>query len=512
MLTPDREAELLGVIAAKDQQIEGLRVENKLLREKIDLLVRRVFGGSSEKLDAAQMEMLLGLEAGALAKKAPPAGGDTPAVEPRAPRQQRRPRLPEHLPVEEEVSIPLEVQAQPEAWREIGAEVREQLDYRPARYVRRRLVRKKYVRIDAPHRPPVIAPLPPSLQDGCLAAPAMIAHVIVGKFCDHLPLYRQEQRLKWSHGIELPRQTMMRWLALAVFWLRPIYEMLKTTVLDGDYVQVDETPIRYLDPGGGRCKLGYFWTVLNPKRGVFYHWEPSRAAACLEQIIPAGFRGTLQCDGYAAYPRFARQRQLDLAGCWAHVRRKFHESMEAEPRRAGWVLWQLGHLYRIEAALRDQGAGPALRAAVRASHSRMVVQRLGRVLRQWQSCGKLRPRSNFGAALAYTLGLWEPLSRFLELGEVEIDNNLDENAIRTTALGKKNWLFAGNETSGENLAILYTLAEECRRLQLDPQAYFTEVLTRIPSATNHTVHTLTPAALSVHLPRFQPSLPIAHAA
>jgi transposase len=177
------------------------------------------------------------------------------------------------------------VQAEPEAWREIGQEVREQLDYRPAHYFRRRLVRKKFVRKDAPHRPPLIAPLPPSLQYGCLATPALIAHILVAKFCDHLPLCLQEQRLKWSHGIELPRQTMMRWLSLAVFWMRPIYQQLKTTVVDGDYVQVDETPIRYLDPGGGRCKRGYLWTTHAPGRGGYDHWEPSRASACLEAVL-----------------------------------------------------------------------------------------------------------------------------------------------------------------------------------------------------------------------------------
>ena len=495
-------------------EIVRLRQLVQLLEQKIDLLVRQKFGAKSEKLDERQLELLLAMEQEAEVKKAEPADGIASASEQRPVRHRnpaRRPRLPEDLPVEEEVLIPLAVQAQPEAWREIGQEVREQLDYRPGSYFRRRVVRKKFVSIAQPHQAPIIAPLPPSLQDGCLAAPGLIAHVIVSKFCDHLPLYRQEQRLKWSHDIEVPRQTMMRWLELAVFWMRPIYHYIKTTVMDGDYVQLDETAIRYQEPGWGQCKLGYLWTGAHPQRGVFYHWEPSRAAACLDRIVPVEFTGIIQCDGYAAYPSFARQRELTLAGCWAHVRRKFHEASQAEPRRAGWVLLQIARLYQIEADLRDRGCGPAMRAAVRGAHSRMIVQRLHRALLGWHQGGRLRPQSNFGKALTYTLGLWPSLLHFLDNGQIEIDNNIVENAIRPTAIGKKNWMFTGNKNAGETIAVLYTIVEECRRLQLDPHAYLSMALTRLPAVTNHQVHTLTPAALSPYLPSSKLRAPLVRA-
>ena len=291
MITPDREAELLAIIAAKDAEI-------KLLRERMDLLVRKVFGSSSEKLDPAQLELLGLPDPG----KAPAATGvvvEEPRTEDRSRScKVRRPRLPEHLPVEEVEIIPLEVQAAPEAFRRIGEEVSEQLDYRPARYLRRRTVRPKYVRIDDKTTAPVIAPLPPTLREKLLATPALIAHVVVSKYADHLPLYRQADILWRRHQIPISRQTLNGWVMLAASSLRLIYETIKTTVVDGDYLQADETPIRYLDPGNGKTKTGYFWTLNRPGHGTVYQWFTSRAATCLNHIVPRDFTVLLQCDGY----------------------------------------------------------------------------------------------------------------------------------------------------------------------------------------------------------------------
>jgi transposase len=236
------------------ERIAALEAENKLLRQKIDLLVRRIFGAKSEKLSPAQLELLLtGME--------PPAGpgkseassdavtGDTleaqPAEHPVPSKSERPPRLPEHLPVVEEIIDPAIVRAAPEAWRCIGQEVTEQLDYEPARFLRRRIIRRKCVSRREPEAAPVTAPLS-TLQDRCLAAPGLLAQIIVGKYCDHLPLYRQEQIFQTWHGVVIPRQTMARWLAMAADWLRPLWKEIKTTVMDGGgntrggYVQMDE--------------------------------------------------------------------------------------------------------------------------------------------------------------------------------------------------------------------------------------------------------------------------------
>lgn len=297
----------------------GLQTENSLLREKVDKLARRLFGKSSEKLEPGQLELLLQFAPEESIAGKPPAspcsGPDADTWEAKAnphrppePARRRRPRLPEHLPVEETVIEPPEVLAEPGKWRRIGEEVRELLDYRPARFIRLRTIRPKYVLKGDPEHPPVTAPLPPSLQDACLAAPGLIAAIIVGKFCDHLPLYRQETIFATRHQVLIPRQTMCRWMALAAFWLRPLYERIKTAVLDGGYVQVDETPIKYLDPGGGSAPSGYLWTVHRPGGDTFFSWHTGRGAACLESIIPDNWRGTLQTDGYSAYPAFVKGR------------------------------------------------------------------------------------------------------------------------------------------------------------------------------------------------------------
>jgi transposase len=209
--------------------------------------------------------------------------------------------------VVEQIIEPAEVVEAPQDWRLIGAEVSEQLDYEPARFFRRRLVRRKYAKRNDAYTAPVIAPLPASLQERCIAAPGLLAAVIVGKYCDHLPLYRQEAIFAGRHGVHLPRQSLTRWMGLAADWLRPIYELIRTGIMGGGYLQVDETPVRYLCPGHGQTKLGYLWTALSPGGDVVYHWETGRSLQCLHKIIAPGFRGTLQCDAYAVYGNYARR-------------------------------------------------------------------------------------------------------------------------------------------------------------------------------------------------------------
>ena len=484
--------ELVGTL---QQALELSRQENVLLRQKIDALVRRVFGSSSEKLDRAQLELLLQLPA--LAETTTPVTAvEASKVSVSRSRKDRAPRLPDNLPVVEEVIEPEPVKTAPEQWRCIGQEVSEQLDYEPARFLRRRTIRKKYVSRTDIDLAPVIAPLPECLQERSIAAPGLLAQVLVSKYCDHLPLYRQEQIFLRRHQVHLPRQTLARWVALAADWLQPIYESIRTGVMAGGYVQVDETPVNYLAPGHGRTRQGYLWTGSRPKGDVFFRWETSRATACLDHVVPANFTGTLQCDGYAAYRAFANSRgeAIELAGCWAHVRRKFYEARETSPKLAGWIVRQIQLLYQVESVLREQRAGPQLRVAMRAHQSRPIVERLQRALTKLKTNRRHLPQSPLAGAIEYSLGLWSTLTVYLADGRVEIDNNLVENAIRPTAIGKKNWLFVGDADAGERSAIIYTIIESCRRRGLDPYAYLKDVLTRLPHMTNRQIPEVTPEA------------------
>jgi transposase len=478
------------------ETIDALQAENALLRQKLDLLIRKVFGASSEKLDPSQLDLFL------LQTEVTPGKPEASSLAEEADLQRSRHRpapkekhLPDDLPVVEQVLDPEEVKEAPEQWRCIGSEVSEQLDYEPARFLRRRLVRRKYVSRINPQDAPVIAELPPMLQERCTVAPGLLAQVIVSKYVDHLPLYRQEQIYWMRHRVWLPRQNLDRWVELVADWLKPICQVIRTGVLAGGYVQVDETPIRYLAPGHGQTKTGYFWTTSRPGGDVVYQWETTRAATCLDKVLPVDFKGTVQCDGYTAYPSFARRRKhIRLAACWAHARRKFYEAREQDPLIAHWLLRQISHLYRIERKLRTGKSGPQLRTARRAHQAKPVYARLHRVLTRLKVKRRYLPRSRMGLAIDYTLNLWPQLGVYLDDGRIEIDQNLVENAIRPTALGKKNWLFIGEAEAGERSAILYTIVESCRRLGLNPYAYLRHVLTRLPSSTNWQVKDLTPEA------------------
>lgn len=455
----EREAQL-------ESELSEARLKIKLLEGKIDALVRTVYGQKSERLDPNQLSLLAESES----KKAETPAADEPAagVEKKTVRRKPAgPRLPDLLPVEETVVDPDEVSADPDAWRLMGEEISEQLDYEPARFFKRRLVRRKFARKDHPYQPPVIAPLPAGLQEKCLAAPSLIAHVVVSKYADHLPLYRQEQT-KASLGTEMPLASPGAGLVLP--------------------------PVQYLEPGKGKAPQGHFWVSSIPGGDAIYHWGPGRGAACLHDFVPTEFTGTLQCDGYKAYASFQKQRAgpIELAGCWAHARRKFFDAKEQAPKIAAWILGQIQQLYRTEKRLRETKAGPALRATVRASESVPVLARLKRALIKLKP--RYLPKNSMGIAIAYALGQWENLERFLQNGAVDIDNNRVENAIRPAKLGAKNWLFIGAETSGQTSAILYTIVESAKRHGLDPYAYLRYLLEALPKSTNHQIPAMTPAA------------------
>ena len=475
------------------QALEEARRENTLLRQKLDALARRFFGKQSEQLNAAQLELLLqGLtdDRPELSAKA----DAPPAVStPRRPSANpRRLRTPDNLEVVRAVIEPELVQAEPEQWKRIGQEVSRQLDYQPGKFFWQETVRPKYVRLAQRALPPVVAPAPARVAEHSLAAPGLLAQLLVGKYCDHLPFYRQEQIFWQRHGVFIARQQMVQWTAQSVRLLSGITDCLKAELRQSGYVQVDETPVRYQDPLlEGRCGQGYLWTGLVPGECVVYEWHVSRAARCLESLLGADFAGKLQSDGYSAYPAFAKGKDaLKLFGCWAHTRRGFFEALEQAPRVAGWMLNQIGLLYRWEEQWRQSRAGPGAREALRASHHRMVVARLQRALNRLQP--RYLPQSPMGQAISYALNQWPLLERFLEHGEVEIDNNLVENAIRPTAIGKKNWLFFGSAEAGQRSAVLYTLVANCRLHGVEPYAYLKDVLTRLPQTTNKEVAQLTP--------------------
>jgi transposase len=482
-------------------QVGNLQQDLELTKRKLQHVLKQLFGKKSESLDARQLEMVLsGVEIQATALVPPPV-----ALRPPRPARgrcsPRKPRIPENLPTEDVVIDPDEVSADPQAYQCIGEEITQELDVVPPKYYRRRFIRRKFVRKADRSLPPVIARLPPRLIVGGYAGIGLITDIALKKYLDHLPLYRQEQILKMRHGIELSRKTMSDWMDQLAWWLKPIYQQVGLKLRLDDYLQIDETPVRYCQAEGGGSGLGYLWVYHRPGGGVLFEWHTSRGADCLKSMLE-DFGGTIQTDGYGAYESYVKKRLKMIAegadkpvivpaACWAHARRKFNEALAECPVQAGWLMRQIQHLYHIEAELRGIGAGPALREAVRSSQSMPILRRIEKVLRL--KLAAHRPTSQMGRAIGYTLPLWKQLLVYVRDGRIEIDNNLVENAIRPTAVGKKNYLFFGHPEAGERSAIIYTLLENCKRERINPQEYLQDVLTRRLTTPLDQIAQLTPA-------------------
>lgn len=325
-----------------------------------------------------------------------------------------------------------------------------------------------------------------------LPGAGLVTQGIVSKFEDHLPRYRQERIYRERHGVNLARQTLCGWVAEAARWLQPIYREMKAGLVAGDYLQVDETPIRYLDPDvKGKSQSGWLWVYRQPRGDVVFDWNPSRSREGPRECLKE-FGGVLQTDGYGVYESLARERaELILAGCWAHVRRTFHEALN-EGRVAAWLAGQIALLSAVEKKLREPTAGPRWRAAVRASESRMVLERLRRPMERVRQ--RVLPKRQLGQALDYALARWEALTRYVTAGRVEIGNNLCESANRPTAIGKKNFWFIGHPDAGWRSAVIYSVLGSCRRLGINPDEYLRDVFERLPRAKSSEAKALTPSA------------------
>lgn len=506
-LLEEENASLREEIKALKEQIEQLRQHNHTLRLKVDAMARKLFGQSSEKLDPAQLQMVfdaLQNEPQGMEPKKPEAF-DSPAcdseAEAAAPAARRKKRtleqLIENLPVSEIILDPQEVKAQPEAWTCIGSEGTKLIDYIPGKFQCQKLIRRKYVRNDARELPPITAPLQ-TLQPRCIASPRLLAHTIASRFEQHLPYYRIERQYA-RLDVPVPRNTLCGWTGMAHDACTLIIEHIKRDVFADGYVQGDETPVKFQDPEReGVCGTGWLWTFYNPARNlVLMAWRTGRGADALASIVPTEFAGIIQCDGHSAYEAFIkrpeRSGKITLAGCLAHARRKFYEA-KAEGEDPQWVLAQMQQLYRIEARLREARASPEEVQRERQSQSAPIMARIKDRIDQLHHGHKHLPRSLTGEALTYARNQWDKLSASLRDGRVQIDNNLVENAIRPSAIGKKNWLFMGDATTGERAATFYTLIGNCHREGLNAEAYLTSIFERLPRETNQTVHRLTPKA------------------
>ena len=488
---------LLGVrsqmSAALAEENELLRQEVAVLRTQIAWLQRELFGpGKSEKLDRAQLLLKLG----ELEKLAAAAAPKQTITYERTVAKEKRPLPAENfarLPVQEVIEIvPAPVQAEPEAYEKIGEERTFEVDVVPPKLFKREIVRPKFKRRDDRSQPPVVAAAPARAVAGGYASAGLLAWIALSKYVDHLPLYRLEQMsARW--GAALPRSSMADWIGITSAWLEPIYREMKSGLLASGYVQADETPIRCNDPDEkkGGTTQGWLWAISRPGGDVVFDWRLSRRHGELTSLLE-GYKGLLQSDGYEAYPAFAREREgVVWLGCWAHARRYFFEAARERPRTAERILRTIAQLYRLERQWDEQNVGSE-RAALRQKLFAQPLYWLRKLTVALRS--RVLPKSGLGQACTYLLNQWEPLIAHLHYSETRLDNNLIENAIRPSAIGKKNWLFIGHPDAGQRSAIIYSIVVSCQRHAKDPYAYLKDVLTRLPVMTNQDdLSALTPA-------------------
>jgi len=315
--------------------------------------------------------------------------------------------------------------------------------------------------------------------------------VLLSKYEDHLPLYRQQQQFL-RLGVNFARQTLCDWVEKGAEWLQAIVREMSGELLAGNYLQVDETPVRVMDPEvQGKCATGWLWVKAVPGGDVVFEFHPGRGQEYARQLI-GNFKGYLQRDGYSAYGALARAGSgLVPVGCWGHARRKFVEAAELECAEAMEIINEIRKLYLIERHARDECLKPEQRGKLRQDLAHPLLEALPSRLEALRE--KHLPQSPLGKAIRYTLGEWQPLTRYLEDGRLEIDNNLTENAIRPSAVGKKNWLFIGHPEAGWRSAVIYSVIVSCRRRGIDPWQYLSDVLQRLPAMKQSEISSILPA-------------------
>lgn len=374
----------------------------------------------------------------------------------------------------------------------VGREVKEVLEYQPGELYVKQFVRPEYIQpsADGLTARRLIAPLPAMPLEKSIAGPSLLTHLLVGKFVDHQPVYRQLEIFK-RQQVTINHSTVSGWIKEAVALIEPVYNLHSKEVLNSNYLNADETTIKVLDKDKkGTTHQGYYWVYYDTGRKLaLFDYQPGRGALYPRAMLH-NFKGYLQSDGYDAYETFDKLEGITTLCCWAHARRKFYEAITYDNHHAQIALGQIQSLYRIEEWCRDHHYAPEQIKAYRGQYAVPILENMRENLQA--ILPKTLPKSPLGKAITYTLRRWDKLCVYTRDGILQIDNNLVENSIRPVALGRKNYLFAGSHERAQDAAMLYSLFATCRLHNINPEHWLTHLLKNINNTSKEKLQLLLP--------------------
>jgi transposase len=476
------------------QQNNQLQIEFAQLKQQLAQLQKMIFGSRHERFvpaDNNPSQLTLNIEAEQVAAvsisdakkisyvRAARTIEEKPLIHP------GRMKLPESLRREE---IIIEPAADISDCKKMGEEITEVLEWQPGELFVKKYVRIKYAKPAG--NGVLIGELPVRPLDKAMAGAGLLAQIVIDKYVDHLPLYRQMQRFERS-GLKLPYSTLTDWVSATCRLIEPLYEALKTSVMQSNYLHADETPIKVLDKDKkDTTHRGYYWVYQDSiKKTVFFDYRQGRGREGPQGILEH-FKGYLQTDGYIAYEIFDQNKDITLMHCMAHARRMFHDALENDKECAQYVLEQIQKLYTIERICKEQALNFAEITEVRKQTALPILEALGKWMREQYV--QTTPKSAIGKALAYSIERWQRLSIYATNGILNIDNNPVENSIRPVALGRKNYLFAGSHEAAQRSAMLYSLLGTCKMHGIEPYAWLRKTLESIATHPINRIRELLP--------------------
>ncbi|MGB3080841.1 MAG: IS66 family transposase [Saprospiraceae bacterium] len=467
-----------------------LKIEVNLLRQELNQLKQMIFGSKRERFIAEINSNQLSLFVTEEQTNVSDSGEEKQHIEYDRQSPKKHPgrtELPEHLPVEEVIIEPNEDTT---GMTKIGEEITETLEYTPASLVKKRTIRPKYVRANG--EGVLIGQLPSRPLPKAIAEASLLAHIIVSKFIDHMPLYRQIQRFKRDYQWEVSDSTINEWFVAVCTLLHPLYEVLQRKVLSSGYLQVDESPIKVLDQDKpGSTHQGYQWVYYSPElKLVYFNYRKGRGQHGPKEIL-ASYQGIMQTDGWQVYDKFADIPGITLVGCLAHARRHFHNALITHKVKCEEVL---GIIQRIYA---QQKESHQMIPAEKQNYRNQNIRPLFDEIRQWldeELKTDFLPKSDYGKAITYLNKQWPKLIRIMDNSRVELDNNLIENKIRPLALGRKNYLFAGSHDAAQRIAMMYSFMGSCKAHDINPYEWLKDTLKCIPETKLSELELLLPSA------------------